>query len=202
VRLKARRPALSAASATAAVAADEAVAALGGGGWGQGGGSSDLMGRKTGLANYVLQILLGVCMAALLTVPLAMGAAAVATHVLGAAWGLAKSSSSVGLVVDVSSAALLYVLGKMTSNALLHQPQDVGWLGRWFVCGLLDGTCCHYWFYYLQAAVESCVWVQTRVQEALLMNFASTFFFTPAFCGLFLVMLSLLETGLNPTPKP
>lgn len=58
--------------------------------------------------------------------------------------------ASNGVCLDMLSAAVLYVLGKMVSNMVLAMPQDVSWLSRWFTCGLLDGLSCHYWFYHIQ----------------------------------------------------
>ena len=58
--------------------------------------------------------------------------------------------ASNAVCLDMLSAAVLYVLGKMVSNMVLAMPQDVSWLSRWFTCGLLDGLSCHYWFYHIQ----------------------------------------------------
>ena len=157
--------------------------------------TSTLLSQKISIAMYMAQICLGVCSVAFASVPLAQGVAGGVAHVHVLGLQLMRLSASDGYLINVLSAAVLYVLGKMTSNCFLGEPQDVSWLARWFFCGLLDGSACHYWFYYVQYFAETSLWLHGHIQQALVMNLASTCIFTPAFCAAFLALLSFLETG-------
>ena len=151
--------------------------------------------RERSMKRFLLQILIGLLLVAFITVPLAKGMATGIGHVHVLGLRLLRHEASDGCVVDVLSAATLYVLGKFTSNAVLQEPQNVDWLFRWFVCGMVDGACCHYWFYYLQMSVEKCFWISGLFERALLMNLTSTLIFTPTSCACFLALLSAMETA-------
>lgn len=151
--------------------------------------------HERSMKRFLLQILIGLLLVAFVTVPLAKGMATGIGHAHDLGLRVLRHEASDGCVVDVFSAASLYVLGKFTSNAVLQEPQNVAWLSRWFVCGMVDGACCHYWFYYLQMSVEKCFWITGFFERALLMNLTSTLIFTPTSCACFLALLSAMETA-------
>jgi len=93
------------------------------------------------------------------------------------------------VVFDCIFAGLLYVLGKMTSNAFSGKQGSLPSLAKWFTCGLVDGWACHAWY----AMLEFNFGFLPVFQQMVFMNGLSSVFFTPAYCACFLVLLSLLE---------
>ena len=53
--------------------------------------------------------------------------------------------SSSPLQTDGVSAALLYLLGKLSAGKIADQKQKLAWLARWMLVGLVDGLCKHSW---------------------------------------------------------
>jgi len=94
------------------------------------------------------------------------------------------------MLADCLFAGVLYVLGKVTSSAILGKREDLPSLSKWFVCGLVDGYACHAWYSFLEF---KCGFIADRLQQALVMNGLSSALFTPAYCAGFLALLSLLE---------
>lgn len=94
------------------------------------------------------------------------------------------------LLVDALFAGVLYVLGKVTSGAILNKKQSPEGLRKWFVCGLVDGWACHAWYSLMELKFA---FITDRLQKTIAMNGVSTVLFTPAYCAGFLVLLSVLE---------
>ena len=94
------------------------------------------------------------------------------------------------LLVDALFAGVLYVLGKVTSGAILNKKQSAEGLRKWFVCGLVDGWACHAWYSLMELKFA---FITDRLQKTIAMNCVSTVLFTPAYCAGFLVLLSVLE---------
>jgi len=94
------------------------------------------------------------------------------------------------MLADCLFAGALYVLGKVTSSAIIGTREDLPSLSKWFICGLVDGYACHAWYSFLEF---KCRFIADRLQQSLVMNGLSSVLFTPAYCAGFLVLLSLLE---------
>ena len=94
------------------------------------------------------------------------------------------------LLVDSLFAGLLYVLGKLTSNAIQGKKESPERLNKWFICGLVDGVALHAWYSFIEVKFA---FLTNTLHKTLAMNGASSAFFTPAYCVGFLVLLSLLE---------
>merc|ERR1712216_214831 len=94
------------------------------------------------------------------------------------------------MLADCLFAGILYVLGKVTSSAIVGTREDLPSLSKWFICGLVDGWACHAWYAFLEFKFRL---IADRLQQTLVMNGLSAAFFTPAYCAGFLVLLSLLE---------
>jgi len=94
------------------------------------------------------------------------------------------------VVLDCIFAGLLYVLGKMTSSAFVGEQEALSGLTKWFTCGLVDGWACHAWY----AMLEFNFGFLPALRQTIVMNSLSSAIFTPAYCGCFLVLMSLLES--------
>ncbi|EKX32147.1 hypothetical protein GUITHDRAFT_148817 [Guillardia theta CCMP2712] len=99
--------------------------------------------------------------------------------------------SSSPLQTDGVSAALLYLLGKLSAGKIANQKQEVAWLARWMLVGLVDGLCTHSWYHYVDDLANT--YTQTHLQHTAFMTVASSSVYTPLYCLGFLVVLSLLE---------
>mmetsp|Transcript_78583 Transcript_78583/g.127485 ORF Transcript_78583/g.127485 Transcript_78583/m.127485 type:complete len:318 (+) Transcript_78583:174-1127(+) len=125
----------------------------------------------------------------LLGFPAANSMALATVPVMAVKTAKAVAASANPLVLDCMFAGLLYVLGKMTSSAFAGEQETLSSLTKWFTCGLVDGWACHAWY----AMLEFNFGFMPVLQQTIAMNSLSSAIFTPAYCGCFLVLLSLLE---------
>ena len=105
------------------------------------------------------------------------------------------------LAVDMGTASLLYMLGKLTSKAFGGETTQLKnnqalFLGRWGVLGLCDGLCTHYWYGLLQSMVTVAMPSGShadKLTDGFAMATASSLVYTPAYSAVFLLLLTLLE---------
>jgi len=92
--------------------------------------------------------------------------------------------------VDTLTGMALYVLGKVTCDAINKQPwRPKREYGRWAVMGCLDGYFTHAWYWYIEMAASG---LQPLLKLSS-MVLTSSFLYTPVYCLAFLVVMGFLE---------
>jgi len=92
--------------------------------------------------------------------------------------------------VDTMTGMALYVLGKVTCDAINKQPwRQKREYGRWAFMGCLDGYFTHAWYWYIEMAASG---LQPLLKLSS-MVLTSSFLYTPVYCLAFLVVMGVLE---------
>ena len=103
-------------------------------------------------------------------------------------------SGAYPIATDVVTAILLYMLGKITSDAINRQPlAKARVLGKWGVLGCMDGLFTGMWYRYLEASFCGL----EAVPKCLGMLMCSSFLYTPAYTSMFVAMSAVLD-GMSP----
>ena len=105
------------------------------------------------------------------------------------------------VAVDMGTASLLYMLGKLTSKALMGESAQLKddqamFLARWGVLGLCDGLCTHHWYELLQSMVTvemPSASLADKFTDGFVMAAVSSLVYTPVYSAVFLLLLTLLE---------
>jgi hypothetical protein len=97
------------------------------------------------------------------------------------------------ITTDVVTAILLYILGKITSDAINEQPlAQKRVLGRWGILGFMDGYFTGMWYRWLET-----VCCGLGLYSGPIMAAISTFIYTPLYSGGFIAMNAALS-GVGP----
>eukprot|EP00286_Rhodomonas_abbreviata_P016237 CAMPEP_0181326578 /NCGR_PEP_ID=MMETSP1101-20121128/21584_1 /TAXON_ID=46948 /ORGANISM="Rhodomonas abbreviata, Strain Caron Lab Isolate" /LENGTH=398 /DNA_ID=CAMNT_0023435063 /DNA_START=17 /DNA_END=1213 /DNA_ORIENTATION=+ len=95
------------------------------------------------------------------------------------------------LEMDAMTGALLYILGKLTSNAITGDHCQKRVYGRWAVMGSLDGYFTHLWYVWID--MVTMFLASTPALKLFTMTIVTSFCYTPIYCAAFLLVMSTLE---------
>jgi len=93
-------------------------------------------------------------------------------------------------VMDAMTGMVLYLLGKVTSDAFNHRPWAKKRIyARWATMGLLDGYMTHAWYWFIEAAAPA----HLPLLKVTGMILTSSLVYTPLYCLGFLLVMGILE---------
>jgi len=121
-----------------------------------------------------------------------VSASAIITALPLLAWqGYQQAMLLYPLEIDALTGALLYILGKWTSNAITNTKSKSRIYGKWGVMGSLDGWFTHLWYVWIDYATM--FMASTPALKLFTMTVCTSFIYTPMYCALFLAVMAVLD---------